>query len=130
MKKILSILFAVVCMYMMAACTAEAPTSVTETYLNDLMNGKYQELVDNLHFKNEMSTEDKQNLVLMLESKAEKTVEKNGAIQGYEIVSEEISEDGESAVVKYNLKYAEKTEANQKVNLVKVDGKWMVSSGK
>lgn len=130
MKKILSILFAVVCMYMMAACTAEAPTSVTETYLNDLMNGKYQELVDNLHFKNEMSTEDKQNLVLMLESKAEKTVEKNGAIQGNEIVSEEISEDGESAVVKYNLKYAEKTEANQKVNLVKVDGKWMVSSGK
>ena len=66
----------------------------------------------------------------MLEDKATKTIEKKGAIKSYEIISEEIAENGEKAVVRYNLNYANDTDKNQKIDLVKVDGKWKVSSGK
>lgn len=130
MKKLLRNLFGLICMLVMVSCGDDTPTAVAEGYLDDLKAGKYQELVDNLHFKKEISDNNKQQLVLMLEDKATKTIEKKGAIQSYEIISEEIAENGEKAVVRYNLNYANDTDKNQKIDLVKVDGKWKVSAGK
>ena len=99
MKKLLRNLFGLICMFVMVSCGDDTPTAVAEGYLDDLKAGKYQELVDNLHFKKEISDNNKQQLVLMLEDKATKTIEKKGAIQSYEIISEEIAEHGEKNVV-------------------------------
>ena len=43
----------------------------------------------------------REGLVSMMEEKADKTLEKNGGIKSIEIISEEIAEDGNSAVVKF-----------------------------
>jgi uncharacterized protein (UPF0179 family) len=130
MKKIISGALAILCVLLMVSCSPNTPTSVAEAYLDDLKDGNYKELVDQMHFKKEMTEQDKAELVKMLEDKATKTLEKKGAIQGYEITSEEISADGNSATVRYTMTYANTKDENEKVKLVKIEDKWVVDSGK
>ena len=54
-----------------------------------------------------------------------------GNIQDIEITGEEIKEDGEHAKVSYKYMDSKKgKEKKDKLNLVKIDGKWMIDSGK
>ena len=94
MKKLLRNLFGLICMFVMVSCGDDTPTAVAEGYLDDLKAGKYQELVDNLHFKKEISDNNKQQLVLMLEDKATKTIEKKGAIQSLKSSAKKLPKTG------------------------------------
>ena len=132
MRKLLAGLFACVCVFVMTACGGgggNTPTAVAENYLSELKAGNYEAMVDQLYFKQEMSDEDKEQLVVMCKGKLEKTIEKNGEIKGWTINSEEVAEDGQKAVVKYTLHYENK-DVEDKIKLVNVDGKWMADSGK
>lgn len=132
MKKLLAGLFACVCVFLMAACGStggNTPTAVAENYLSELKAGNYENLVDQLYFKQELTDTDKEQLVAMCKGKVEKTIEKNGEIKGWTINSEEIAEDGQTAVVKYTLHHENK-DVEDKVKLINVDGEWKVNSGK
>ena len=67
----------------------------------------------------------------MLREKGTKTMEKKQGLKSYEVLSEEISEDGKSATVKMKMVYGDGSEDTSKVKLVKNDkGEWKMSFGK
>jgi hypothetical protein len=83
-----------------------------------------------MKFKKEPTQQDKEQLAQMFSDKIDKTVDKYGEFENYEIVSEEISEDGQFATVYYKMNYANKKNIDDKVKLILVDGQWKVNSGK
>lgn len=130
MKKLLFGIFTCLCALIMVSCAGSTPTSKAEAYLDDMKSGDYAALIEHLHFKKAMTDQDKQQLATMLEEKGQKSIEKDGAIASYEIISETISEDGTTATVESVIKYEGGKEKNEKIKLVSVDGKWLVDSGK
>ena len=131
MKKLLFGIFTCLCALIMVSCGGDStPTAKAEAYLDAMKDGNYAELVDQLHFKQEMTEEDKAQLVTMLEQKAKESIEKDGAMESYEIISETISEDGTEAKVECITKHAGGKEKNETIKLVNIDGEWLVNSGK
>lgn len=131
MKKLLFGIFTCLCALIMVSCAGSStPTSKAEAYLNDMKAGDYAAVIEHLHFKKAMTDEDKQQLATMLEEKGQKSIEKDGAIASYEIISETISEDGTTATIESVVKYEGGKEKNETIKLVNIDGKWLVDSGK
>ena len=53
-----------------------------------------------------------------------------GGVTDIEVLSEEISEDGNSAVVKMKITYGNGESEEDETKLVLVDGKWLLSMDK
>ena len=131
MKKLVLSIFAGFCALIMISCAGEAtPANEAETYLENVKSGDWKAVIDQLYFKSEVTDEQKAGLASMIEEKAQKSIEKDGTIESYELVSETIDESGEKAKVEYLIKYSTGKEKNDTVKLVKIDGKWMIDSGK
>lgn len=131
MKKLVLSIFAGFCALIMVSCAGEAtPANEAETYLENVKSGDWKAVIDQLYFKSEVTDEQKAGLASMIEEKAQKSIEKDGTIESYELVSETIDETGEKAKVEYLIKYSTGKEKNETVKLVKIDGKWMIDSGK
>ena len=69
-------------------------------------------------------------LVAMVQEKGSKTIEKSGGLKETEIVSEEMAEDGNSAVVTIKQHYGDGRVKEDTQKMVKVDGKWLMDIGK
>ena len=65
-------------------------------------------------------------------AKGGSTLDEKGGIKSYDIVSEEISEDGTTATVTANIKFGNGDEdKDYKIKMIKDDkGDWKISSGK
>ena len=83
-----------------------------------------------MYFKKNMTDKDKDELVQLLEDKADETIEKKGKISHYQITSEKLSADSLTATVKYTLVYGNGETEDEKAKVVKVNDKWMVDSNK
>ncbi len=129
MKKFFYSLFAALTLILFASC-ANTPSSVVTTYLDNFQKGDYAAMVDQMHFKKNMTDKDKAEIVSILEEKGKETAEKNEGIAGFVVVSEEIAEDGLTAKVNYTLTYGNGKTKDEDIKLVKVDNKWMLDSGK
>ena len=117
----------------MVSCSSSSPSGALEDYMSALQNKKYEKFVDGINISKGSPDEIKQareGLVSMMEEKADKTLEKNGGIKSIEIISEEIAEDGNSAVVKFKQVYGDGTEKEDSQKMVKVGGKWLMDVGK
>ena len=127
MKKLL---FAIVCLvasFTFASCGGSTPADEAAKCIELLKNKDYEGFVETIALKGETTEEidqQKQFYIGMLQSKAEKTFEKKGGIDSYTLVSEEISEDGNSAKVEYEITYGDGSKDSTKFNMVKVDGDW------
>ena len=66
----------------------------------------------------------------MMKEKWGKEMEKKGGITGVDITDVAVAEDGNTATVKYVLKYGDGSTKDQDSKLLKVDGKWKMESGK
>lgn len=130
MKKLITGFITCICVLILVSCSSNTPTDKAKAYLDDFKDGNYIELVNKLHFKKDLTDEDKQGLANMLEEKGKKSIEEKGSIESYEITSEEIGEDGETATVKSILHYGNGSQEEQNIKLVKIDGQWLVDSGK
>lgn len=130
MKKILSFLSLVLVALTFVSCNSNSPEAVVQEYVADLQTGKYEEAIDLFYFKKNLTDADKQQYVSMMKDKWGKEIEKKGGIVGVEITNVSVTEDGNSANVKYTLKYGDGTSKNQDSKLVKVDDKWKIDSGK
>lgn len=130
MKNFFSSIIASLCVLLMASCGANTPSSVAEDYLDNIKDGKYLDAIELMKFKKEPTQQDKEQLAQMFSDKIDKTVDKYGEFENYEIVGEEISEDGQFATVYYKMNYANKKNIDDKVKLILVDGQWKVNSGK
>ena len=130
MKKILSFLSLALVALAFVSCNSNSPEAVVQEYVADLQTGKYEEALDLFYFKKNLTDADKQQYVSMMKDKWGKEIEKKGGITGVEITNVSVAEDGNSANVKYILKYGDGTSKDQDSKLLKVDDKWKMESGK
>ena len=130
MKQILSFLSLVLVALTFVSCNSNSPEAVVQEYVADLQTGKYEEAIDLFYFKKNLTDADKQQYVSMMKDKWGEEIEKKGGITGVEITNVSVAEDGNSANVKYILKYGDGTSKDQDSKLLKVDDKWKMESGK
>ncbi|MGN1263448.1 MAG: hypothetical protein ACI4TW_05375, partial [Prevotella sp.] len=83
----------------------------------------------NLIYSDKDDAEDeeaKQGMAALLKEKYEKGVEQEGGIKDFKIISEEIAEDGNTAVVEYTITIGEEVK-EQRMNMRKdADGNWKI----
>ena len=112
-----------VAVFCLASCNSTStPTGVVKAYHDALSSGNYEKAVT---YTELTSQED-------LDGYAKKLKDCEYKVLSYEIVSETISEDGESAVVEVKRTTTssfskEPKETTEKVKLSKVDGKWKIN---
>jgi hypothetical protein len=136
MKKVIFGLFAVFAMTL-ALCScgnSNTPAKVAEKSIEYIQDKNYEAYVDLIYIEEKEGEEtkyQKEELVVLLRGKIDKTLEKKQGLASYKIVSEEISEDGKSAGVEAENVYGDGSTDKEKVNLVKNDaGEWMLSMNK
>lgn len=138
MKKLLVLLFVCVSTLAFWSCASDnSPKGVAAKAIECIQDKDYTGYVDLMYFnKNTREKPDfeegKKQYATMLEGKVSKEFEKKEGIKSYEILSEEIAEDGESAVVKFKLEFGNgETKDSETMKMRKgEDGKWLVDAGK
>ncbi len=121
MKKLIIVLFAVVAVLGLTSCKKSSPSSVVESYYKALQVPDYEKA---LSYTDIVDQEELKSQLEKLEGFKTKVID-------FEILSETIADDGNSAVVevKYNMTSSfneTPQEQTKKLNLVKVDGKWKI----
>lgn len=121
----------------LASCSSNTPTKVAEKSVQCLIDKDYKGYVDLIYFseKDKGNAEEyeqgKQQLAALLKDKAEKEYKKKGDISSHETITEETSNDGNTANVKMKIKYGNGTEEDTDIKLRKDnDGNWKIDMGK
>lgn len=130
MKKFVSMLGALMLVLAFTACSSNSPEGVVKKYYDCVGKGQYEEAIELLHFKKEMTDKDKQQMASLIREKGTKEMDKKGGISSVEINNVEMSEDGETAVVDATVKYGDGSTKSDQNKVVKVDGEWKIESGK
>lgn len=130
MKKILSVLSLALVALAFVSCSKNSPEGVVEEYYSRIQKGQYEEAIDLLYFKNDLSDKDKERIATMIREKGGKENDKKGGISSVVIDNVDLAEDGNSAVVNYTIKYGDGSAKSEKNKVVNVDGKWLLDSGK
>lgn len=110
------------------------PTKVVEKsieYVQDKNYEAYVELIQIEEKGGKTVEEQKKQLVALLQGKLDMTLESKQGLASCEILSEEIAEDGNTAVVKTKITYGDGSTDDQKFKLVKnSDGEWKLNAQK
>lgn len=132
MKKVINLLSIALLAMAFVACSSSknTPEGVVDGYLKAMQQNETRKALEMFHFTKEPTSEEFDQYVQMVDEKVKKQNEKKGGIASWEITETELAEDGESAVVKYTVKYGDGSEQKDKQKAVKIDGKWMLDSGK
>lgn len=133
-KTFFSLLAVMTIALLMCSCSGvggNTPTKVVEKSIKYIQEKNYEAYVDLIEFKEGSSQEDKEQFVAFLGGKVDMTLEKKQGLASYEIISEEISEDGASAVVVANITYGDGSSKEDKMKLIKnAEGEWKISMDK
>ena len=132
MKKVINLLSIALLAMAFVACSSSknTPEGVVDGYLKAMQQNDSRKALEMFHFQKELTAEEFDQYVQMVDEKVSKENEKKGGIASWEIEAPEIAEDAESAVVRYTVKYGDGSEQKDKQKVVKIDGKWMLDSGK
>ena len=126
---------AVVAMLAMASCGGggNSPKGVAEQFIKAVQQQDGKKMAELVYYeegKEPKTDAEKDQLAAMMQSKASTTYANNGELKSYEILSEEISEDGNEAVVEAKMEFEKKT-SEDKIKLKKdADGDWKIDMGK
>ena len=135
MKKLLGLVAIVAAMFAITSCGGggNTPKGVTEQFIKAIQEQDGEKMAELVYYKEgkaPSSDAEKQQAAAMMTSKASMTYQNNGALKCYEILSEEISEDGNEAVVKTKIEFEKKTDEDD-VKLKKdADGNWKIDMSK
>ena len=136
MKKVFYFTMMVMAVFVMAACSSSpsTPGDALKKYSGYLQSGDYENFVEGLAFDGSQDAakvkEQKEALVSMLKEKVSKEYEKKGGIKDIEILSEQVAEDGNTAVVKTKYTYGNGETEEGEQQMAKKDGKGLMSIGK
>ncbi len=135
MKKLFGAIVMMAVALFFTACGGEkTPSDVAEEAAQCMINKDYKGYVDMLAVDAEEGKDvekEKEALVQLIEEKAGKSIEEKGGIKSYEILSETIAEDGQTANVELKFVYGDGSEENSDVKLKKnADGEWVLTLGK
>lgn len=131
--------FGILALVVMAVCFwscggSNTPSKVVEKSIEYVKAKNYEAYVDLIQIeekKGKSVEEQKEQLLALLQGKLGPTLDKNQGIASCEILSEEIAEDGNTAVVKAKITYGDGTTDDQKFKLVKnADGDWRLDAQK
>lgn len=131
--------FGIFSLLVMALCfwscgNSNTPAKVVEKSIEYVQDKNYEAYVDLIQIEEKGSKtveEQKQQLVALLQGKLDQTLESKQGLASYEILSEEIAEDGNTAVVKAKITYGDGTTDDQKFKLQKnADGEWKLNANK
>lgn len=102
-------------------CKETTPSSITSDCIEYVKDGNYEAYVNTFN----MNAEEKAQLQEMFEKKGEETLKQYKGIESYEIIEENISEDGLKAAVKAKITYGNGETKEEKFRFVKVDDQWL-----
>lgn len=124
----------VMALAMYACGGSNSPKDVAEKSVKCLQKADYEGYVDLIYLEDmegEEMNKAKQEFAGMLKEKASKSIEKEEGIKSYEVLSEEIAEDGNKATVKMKITYGNGKEKNETIKLRKDDkDNWKLDIGK
>lgn len=109
------------------------PADAARHIMKLMQKGDYEGVVDHMHLQvkeGEDIEAQKEMLVALMEEKAGKSMDEKGGLESYEVLEEEISDDGTSASVKVKSTYGDGSEDTQDMDFVKEDGNWLMEMNK
>lgn len=118
--------------------TAPTPASIEKTVYDQMQKGDYCQAIT-LHFDNIDNSNDyfdslgveKQELIAEFAQKTKESYDAMNGLKSYEIIKEEISEDGKKAIVETRLIFGDSTEEINTTEYVKKDdGAWKIYAPK
>jgi hypothetical protein len=138
MKKTILGFIAIIAMVLVTwscgGAATDTPTSVAEAAFKCIQEKDYKGYVDLMYFdesKGQDVEETKKQYEALLADKMDKLIEKRKGIESWEVISEEIAEDGMTAKVTTKIVYADGTTNEDKTKMIKTeDGKWLIDSNK
>lgn len=135
MKKLFGILAAIAAMFLITSCGGggNTPKGTAEQFIKAMQAQDGDKIVSLLYFeegKGPSTDDEKAQLAALFDSKLKETYKNNGELKSYEILSEEISEDGKSAVVNTKVVFEKKTDEDRLKLKKDADGNWKVDVGK
>ena len=136
MKKVLLGFVALFAMLTVWSCggATSSPTAVAEAAAecikNDDMEG-YVELIYIEEKEGKTLDEQRAELTEFLSGLMQMSMSQEKGLESYEVLSEEIAEDGKSAVVKCKMVYGDGSEDEDKIKMIKTEeGEWMIDMNK
>ncbi len=137
MKNLLKLFVSLAVMIAAFACSSssDTPSGVVTAINKAMQNGDYETVVSYIYLDETRSngmdiSEFRSNLASMLEEKGGAELEKKGGIESFEIIDEQINEDGTKAQVTVKTVYGNGTEDEDDTEVVKHDGKWYIELNK
>lgn len=129
MKKVIYFGLFVMTLFVMASCSPSTPGAAAKQYAEYIQNSQFDKLIDGIAVDESMSSEaikqQKEGLTALFKEKGSKQLEKKQGIKNIEIISEEIAEDGNTATVKLKFTYGNEEVNEEKMDMIKRDGKWL-----
>jgi hypothetical protein len=119
MKKLIVILCAVVAVFGMTSCKSSSPSDTVKAYFKALQAGDYEKALSYTDITDQEA----------IQKQIEKYKGFDIKVVDFEILSEKISDDGNSATVEVKSTVTssfneEPEESTKEMKLMKVDGKW------
>ena len=135
MKKLFGVIALFIAVFTMCGCSDNSPKGVAEKAMSCIQAKDWEGYVDLMCFEEKEGQDiakDKEQLAALLKAKGEKELDKKEGIKSFEIVSEEISEDGNTAKVKADIVYGNGDEKKDNTIKLKKDAKrnWKLDGGK
>lgn len=135
MKKLVYSVLLVLGMFMVAACSSgsSSPSDAAKKYADYLLSGDFDKIVDVCEMGKDVTPQEKEEgkaLLTGLMKMAKETVDnQNGGYKAIEVVSEKISEDGQSADVVIKYTFGDGSTKDETLGLVMQDGVWKLKMG-
>ena len=128
MKRTMTVVLAlmVACTMALVACggkgsaKADTPTATFEKYADYIKKGDFAKAVDILEGSNEATKEQKEFIVALMQEASKE----NGGVTSYEVLNEEISEDGMTAKIKVKYTWGNGKTKETTEKLVKTENGW------
>ena len=135
MKKLAGFITMLLGALFMAACSSSSPSDVAKKAYGYIQDENYEDFVDLLYIAPgedaEKAKQDKECLVLLMAGLSKQNSEKKDKVKSYEVISEEIDENGEKAVVTMKVVYEDGKEKEETTNLQKdEDRNWKIKLSK
>jgi hypothetical protein len=112
---------------------ADTPAGIENMMYSQFQKGNYEKaveiLVDHIDSKKAPSDEEKKMTMVALTEKTKQSLDAKQGVKSYEVVKEEISEDGESATVETKVVYGDGSESTEKTKYVRKEGAWKIVFG-
>ena len=128
MKKVIYFSLFVFALGFLTACSSGSPAQAAKKYAEYMESGDYDKFVDGIAFSDTATEEEvkqqKEMILALLQEKGQKSMEEKGGLKKVEIISETISEDGNTAKVILKQTYGNGDTEDANYDMTKKDGRW------